>query len=623
MFTRLLTSLQDNKSKFILGLILLILVGITTSAFTEKKSPLAQTKFICLENIKLLQAELDTFQTLGEQHADKKSLLKRFNKTRTAFKRFEFIVEYLDNNRHPFFNGANAIEMDDGFDPNAKPEGLQVIESELFNDSLDYDRVIYLTKQLKYRTLAFYLLLKNAELRDTYIFEAIRFHFIRIETLSLVSFDSPDVRNNIEEMIASLKTFNAIFSFYKDEKNLTEVAVLKTNIQTAITYLSSKNFNSLDRLVFIKNYLLPITKSISFLQQSLAIAFLEESAQLFRVVNLTSKTIYDINFLNPKFYAQDKYYKNNPLYTSLGKKLFFDKRLSSDGSMSCATCHQPGNFFTDKLPTAISNITGEFQKRNTPTILNAALQAAYFYDFSATSLETQVDHVVINPKEYNHSYDGVLARLKADTTYTRLFSDAFPEYKNDAISIYGVNTCIADFERQFVQLNSPFDKYMRGQISNIDVSVKRGFNLFMGKAQCGACHFAPTFFGTVPPFYGTSESEVIGVTKSFDTIHPILDDDIGRFKNFEIDQFKFSMKTSTIRNSELTAPYMHNGGFKTLDEVIEFYNRGGGAGLGLNIPNQTLVSDKLNLTKQDKKDIISFIKSLTDTSGISRLMLSN
>jgi cytochrome c peroxidase len=161
---------------------------------------------------------------------------------------------------------------------------------------------------------------------------------------------------------------------------------------------------------------------------------------------------------------------------------------------------------------------------------------------------------------------------------------------------------------------------MRGQITTLDASVKRGFNLFMGKAQCGSCHFAPTYFGTAPPFYGISESEVLGVTKTFDTLHPVLDDDIGRFKNFEIDQFRNSIKTSTVRNAELTAPYMHNGGFKTLDEVIEFYNRGGGAGMGLSVPNQTLPATKLNLSKQDKKDIISFIKALTDTSGINKLI---
>lgn len=616
--------LNNNKKIATILVFTCLLIFGMLSAFTEKKSPLEQTQLYCLENIKLMQAQLDTFQTLGEKGADKNILINRFKKIRIDFKRVEFFIEYFDNNRYPFFNGVNAIEMDEGYmNPNAKPEGLQVIESELYNDSLDFNRIIYLTKQLKYRTLSFYLYLRDAQLRDVFIFESMRFHLIRIETLSLVAFDSPDVRNNIEEIITTLKTFQTVFSFYKDDNNKDLFVALNLKLNQAISYLTTKNFNNLDRLIFIKKYLQPISNDISAYQKKMSISSLEETMKVFRVVNLKAKTIYDTDFLNPKFYAQDKYYKDNPLYSELGKKLFFDKRMSSNGSMSCATCHQPANFFTDKLPTAITNKLGDFQKRNTPTLLNAALQASYFYDLSAITLETQIDRVMANTQEFNHSFDSFLVKLKTDTQYVRLFAEAFPTYKDQSLSNATINICIADFERKMLQLNSPFDKYMRSETAVIDASVKRGFNLFMGKAQCGACHFAPTFFGTTPPFYGVSEAEILGVTKKFDTIHPILDDDIGRFKNMEIDAFKFAMKTSTVRNAELTAPYMHNGGFKTLDEVIEFYNHGGGAGLGLDVPNQTLVSDRLNLTKQDKKDIVSFIKSLTDTSGLKRFLLDN
>ena len=610
----------STKTKLFLTAVFCLLLALFFSAYTEKKTPLQLTQSLCLENIKNFQSELDTLQRLAEAGATKQQVTDRFKKSRIAFKRIEFLLEYLDNNRYPFFNGVNAVEMDDGFDPNAKPEGLQVIESEIAADSVDYDRVVFLLKQLKYRTLAFYLLVKDAKLRDTYIFEAMRFHLIRLETQNLVSFDSPEIRNNTKEISASLKVLDEIISYYKEESSTPEIVKLKSKITAAIAYLNTKNFTTLDRLFFIKQYLQPMTKYLMAAQQKLNINYLEASGQLFRAVNLKAATIYDADFINTKFYAQDKYYKNNPLYTALGKKLFFDKRLSADESMSCSTCHQPSNFLTDKLPTSITNKLGEFNKRNTPTLLNAALQAAYFYDLSAVTMETQVNHVVINPLEFNHNYDSILVRIKADTEYVRLFAEAFPEFKDNAISIYGINMCIADFERQFVMLNSPFDKYMRGETTVIDPAVKRGFNLFMGKAQCGSCHFAPTFFGMVPPFYGVAEAEVLGLTKSFDTIHPMLDEDIGRFKNFEIDQFKNAIKTSTVRNAALTAPYMHNGGFKTLEEVVEFYNIGGGAGIGLDVPNQTLPDTRLHLSAQEKKDIITFMKALTDTPGFNKLI---
>lgn len=613
-----MSNIKRNKIAVFLVLAVCGLVLTFQTAFSDKKTPLELTQSYCLENIKLFQAQLDTFQNLGQQHTDRKQLVDRLKKARIDFKRFEFIVEYIDNRRYPFFNGVNAVEMDDGYNPNAKPEGLQVIETELFADSLDYDRVVFLTKQLKYRALSFYLYLKDSKLKDTYIFESIRFHLIRIESLNLVAFDSPEIRNNVNEIKTALESIRIVLSFYKNDANHTAISKLQADITAANSYLSARNFSTLDRLYFIKKYLQPITKGITYLQQKLAIPYLEENNKVFRVVNLKSTTIYDSTFLNPRFFAQDKYYKDNPLYAELGKKLFFDKRLSADGSMSCGTCHQPQNSFTDRLPTAITNKTGEFQKRNTPSLMNVAFQASYFYDFAALTMESQVDHVVVNPKEFNHNYDEILKRISGDTQYVRLFSAAFPEFRQDAVSIYGINMCISEFQRKMVFLNSPFDKYMRGQTTTLDASVKRGFNLFMGKAQCGSCHFAPTYYGLTPPFYGTSESEVLGVTQTFDTIHPVLDDDIGRFKNFEIDQFKFSFKTSTVRNAQLTAPYMHNGGFQSLEDVIEFYNMGGGAGMKLDVPNQTLSSDRLNLTRQDKKDIIAFIHSLTDTSGISR-----
>lgn len=607
------------KTKLLLLLAMLLSAAIIFSAFTDKKTAVEQTKAFCLDNIKQFQAQLDTFQKLSEEKKDVKELKERFKATRLAFKRFEFLLEYLDNTRYPFFNGVNAIEMDEGYNPNAKPEGLQVMESELYKDSLDYGRLTYLTKQLKYRTLSFYLVLRDAQLRDIYMFEAMRFHLIRVETLSLPSFDSPNMRNNVQEIMVSLNALRTVLSFYKDEKSTEDINQLGEQLDAAVKYLKSYTFYTLDRLSFIKKYLQPATRSLMAIQQKLAIPFLEEKSRVFRAVNLKAPTIYDAGFLNVKFYAQDKYYSDNPLYTQLGKKLFFDTRLSAGEHLSCASCHKPDAALTDGLPTSITNKPGVFQQRNTPTILNAALQAAYFYDLAAVSLETQVNHVVVNPKEYDHSYGGIMQRLKADTTYVRLFAQAFPEYKENAISIYTINTCMADYERKFIFLNTPFDRYMRDETKSLDASVKRGFNLFMGKAQCGTCHFAPTFFGTAPPFYGVTESEVLGTTKTFDTIHPVLDEDIGRFKNFELPEFKYAMKTSTVRNAELTAPYMHNGGFKTLEEVVEFYDHGGGAGLGLSVPNQTLPSNRLYLSKQDKKDIISFIKALTDTTGLKSL----
>ncbi len=153
----------------------------------------------------------------------------------------------------------------------------------------------------------------------------------------------------------------------------------------------------------------------------------------------------------------------------------------------------------------------------------------------------------------------------------------------------------------------------------ISEDAKKGFNLFMGKANCATCHFAPHFSGLVPPFFNENESEVLGVTKKPIKISPPeIDSDLGRVKsNVKKENswiYENSFKTMTVRNIALTKPYFHNGAFNTLEEVLDFYNEGGAEGLGLKINNQTLPADKLNLTNEEIKQIIAFLNSLTDVS---------
>ncbi len=153
---------------------------------------------------------------------------------------------------------------------------------------------------------------------------------------------------------------------------------------------------------------------------------------------------------------------------------------------------------------------------------------------------------------------------------------------------------------------------MQGDKSKLTRKEKQGFNLFMGKAKCATCHFTPVFNGTTPPLFNKSEAEVLGVPASRDTVKPVIDPDEGRYSLYHYPQYKHAFKTPTVRNITKTAPYMHNGVYRTLDEVLEFYNKGGGTGLGMKIDNQTLSGDRLNLTKGEMKAIIAFLGALED-----------
>jgi cytochrome c peroxidase len=171
---------------------------------------------------------------------------------------------------------------------------------------------------------------------------------------------------------------------------------------------------------------------------------------------------------------------------------------------------------------------------------------------------------------------------------------------------------MSSYVRSLVGLRSRFDRYVRGETNDFSPAEKNGFNLFMGKARCGTCHYAPFFNGLTPPLYQETESETLGVPAA-DGPGAVLDADPGRYKFTGLPLHQYSFRTPTVRNAALTAPYMHNGAFATLESVIDFYNDGGGAGRGIDIPTQTLPADKLGLTPAEKQDIIAFMHALTDT----------
>ncbi|HTB25038.1 MAG TPA: cytochrome c peroxidase, partial [Puia sp.] len=293
---------------------------------------------------------------------------------------------------------------------------------------------------------------------------------------------------------------------------------------------------------------------------------------------------------------------------ALGKLLFSDPVLSGSGTRSCQSCHQPEKAFTDGL--AKNTIIGktELLGRNTPTLINAALQPALFYDLRVNSLEEQSHSVVQSEKEMHGSMSLSVKRLWNDKKYRQMFLAAFPNEDKNSIDTFEVMNAIGSYIRSLVLLNSRFDYYMRGDTTALDANEINGFNLFMGKAKCATCHFMPLFNGTLPPAFQKMEAEVIGVPETISA--QIIDPDMGRYNIIHVESFRHAFKIPTVRNAARTAPYMHNGVFNNLDQVLDFYNKGGGTGAGIKIENQTLPFDKLDLTEKERKDIIEFIGSL-------------
>jgi cytochrome c peroxidase len=268
----------------------------------------------------------------------------------------------------------------------------------------------------------------------------------------------------------------------------------------------------------------------------------------------------------------------------LGKMLFFDPRLSGSNWISCATCHNPAMGWSDGLPTAIGNGMTTL-KRATPTIVNTVFNELQMWDGRFHSLEEQAVGPMQAPGEMNSTMDDILSKLKSMPGYVQAFHQAYP---GEGVTKDTVAKAVASFERTIISQGAPFDAWVHGKNTAISASAQRGFDLFTGKANCVACHSGPNF--TDEGFHN------IGLNG----------DDIGRFAKLPIKISKGAFKTPTLRDIALTAPYMHNGAYRTLEEVIDHYDRGGD-----NKDNLDPSIHALGLTPEDKRDLVQFLKTLS------------
>jgi cytochrome c peroxidase len=226
-------------------------------------------------------------------------------------------------------------------------------------------------------------------------------------------------------------------------------------------------------------------------------------------------------------------------------------------------------------------------------------------------LEKQSLDVIQNKDEMHGNIKDNLPKIQSNANYKVLINKAFPNTK--ALEEWQLQNALASYVRSLNKFNSKFDSYFQTNSNTFSDEEKLGFNLFAGKAKCATCHFIPLFNGTVPPIYKKTEQEVIGTPQTKNG--KIISQDLGRFTQYKMAQLKNAFKTPTLRNIAQTAPYMHNGVFETLEEVVNFYNEGGGIGTGITVENQTLPSDKLNLTKTEQKALITFMKTLSDAKN--------
>jgi len=303
---------------------------------------------------------------------------------------------------------------------------------------------------------------------------------------------------------------------------------------------------------------------------------------------------------------------------TLGRLLFNDKRFSANGSVSCASCHHADKAFTDELPVAIG-INGQAGARNAPTVVNAAFYQTQFLDGRANSLEEQALGPFVNPIEHGlTSHQAIADVIRQDADYLKQFNKVF-NIQADEITINHVVKAIASFERTLIAGNSPFDRYYFGMDQTaISMSAARGSRIFRRKGNCANCHEISLNNALL------TDNRFYNIGVGFKRLAPVLEaltagknpnalaltdtqrSELGRFNVTKVLADLGKFKTPTLRNIVLTAPYMHDGGIKTLEEVIDHYDKGG--------DKNRFIDAKifpLHLTPQEKADLLAFMQALT------------
>lgn len=282
------------------------------------------------------------------------------------------------------------------------------------------------------------------------------------------------------------------------------------------------------------------------------------------------------------------------LKIQLGKQLYFDTRLSDDNTISCASCHNPAMGWSDQGPTSVG-INGQRGGRRSPPVSNAAYLPLQFWDGRAPSLEEQAKGPIANPVEMGNTHDVMLRTVDHIPGYVQEFKTVFG---TDYITLDQVAQAIAAYERTVVTTDSPFDRYVRGEDGALTPLEKKGLEVFNGKGHCTACHWGGNFtdgrfhnLGVKPPATGKP--------------------DLGRYEITKNEEDKGAFKTPTVRDAAKRPPYLHDGSEKSLESLVEFYNRGG------DVRSATLdpLLVPLGLSRGEKEALVAFMKrAMTSTN---------
>ncbi|MBL7741258.1 MAG: hypothetical protein JNK14_18690 [Chitinophagaceae bacterium] len=571
---------------------------------------------------KQLSLLLTTIKKTGiATEEDREQIRKEIRSCRLSMKGVDFWFRYFEPVMYRKINGPLPVEWEnevfEKFEPPYRREGagLTLAEQYLEEENISKDSLSALIRS-SVEALATFRADSITQNLGSYhhFFLANRLYLLNLAALYTTGFECPDTGSVIPELRSMLKDVKEIYHRFDEAfPSMPLSTEYLAQYNKAIDFANNQpaDFSLFDHFTFIKDHINPLFRmNQQFITRYGVVTKNYNDYSL----NNNCNSIFDKALYVPQntkgifsLIEDEKLLKE---IKQTGKLLFYDPILSANNQRSCVSCHKPAEFFTDTTQsTSLRFDRQQHLERNTPTLINAIYNHLIMLDGKHISLQDQVKDVTRNVEEMNSNEAEMLKKILSCKEYKDAFKKFLkytPEEKEVTLShiVSAITYYYADFSRH----SAPFDDAMNHK-QDIAPEAKRGFNLFMSKAQCATCHFVPMFNGVKPPYIG-SEFEVIGVPE--DSGFHKLSPDKGRYKVNPAHETMNAFRTGTLRNIAFTKPYMHNGVFQTLEQVIDMYDAGGGAGKKLHVANQTLASDSLKLSAAEKKELIAFMHSLNE-----------
>lgn len=604
--------------------ILLLVAGAISFSFMGSRSQAYANHYLrSVEEIQQAQEKL--LKMVDELDltipSNQEIIREQIHKNRITLKAADFWLRYFEPVAYRKLNGPLPVEWEtevfEKFEPPYKRTGagLTLAEQYLDEENLVKEEMFALVRESidslqVFKSDSVTALLKEPD----HFFYANRLFLLNLSGIYTTGYECPDTGRIIPELGLMLESTKEIYAVYNNswpERALPAAYLQAYDRMIQFVKHQPQEFSRFNHFEFIRDYVNPLFK--------MAQQFIRDNTRFSANYNdyaldNNANNIFDKNlFLSQNSKGIFSFVDDPALLNEireLGKLLFYDPILSGNNKRSCASCHKPTEFFTDNSRrTALQFDEKNSLPRNTPSLVNSVYNHLSMHDGKHISLQGQAREVITNSIEMNGEEGNIIKKVMSCKTYRDGFNKLLPYTPEEqTVSLSHIVSAITFYYSGFSQYYSPFDDAMR-EHKPIAPDVINGFNLFMSKAVCATCHFVPHFNGVRPPYIG-SEFEVLGTPA--DTAYTQLSEDRGRYLVNPAGETLFAFRTGTVRNSAHTAPYMHNGVFNNLEQVIDFYDKGGGAGRGLNVPNQTLPTDSLKLSDQEKKDLVSFMHALSE-----------